>query len=614
MVSRSASRRRSLSAPLPPPALGLAFVLALVIGAGSPPDPVHAQIDLWTLKGRQPEIRFGQSLRVTDDVDGDGTAEILIGAPGYADARGADVGRLYVVSGTTLEPIRVVTGAEAGEHFGGVLDDGADFDGDGVRDWLIGCGRSYLDCDGTCEPPVLDGTVRLLSGATGATLWELPAVPPGSHAGAAVALVPDSTGDGIPEIAYGSTGVVVASHTEAGRLTVLSGADRTELYSIEGRDTRMRLGASIAVLDDADGDGAPDLAFGAPGFLTTAGEAAVVSGPAGRPLRVVRGIEPDERFGFAVARLDDLDGDGRADLGVGAPGFDDGRGRVLVFGSTTVYRQPIRQWTGDSARGRFGRALAAAGDLEGDGIGDVAIGAPGIGANGDAPGSVRVLSGADGAVVLAADGKSARDRFGLSLAAGLGGPVYSDTLVGAPEADPGGRESAGTATLLRVTPRLPCAAGTVNSAGRNLADVLFVNGGVGSPTERTVRIERDEALGVFLDVPPSRTTARFVLYAYAGFPNEESQTPQPFGIGTACFPTPLSGDFELPREIWNNLGEPLVFGEATRSSEPAPTVILDVPGGVGRRLRGTLQGIIRDDASESDRTLSLTNAVLIDVL
>ncbi|MHC5002867.1 MAG: hypothetical protein ACYTJ0_07060 [Planctomycetota bacterium] len=144
--------------------------------------------------------------------------------------------------------------------------------------------------------------------------------------------------------------------------------------------------------------------------------------------QVLGGTEPDELYGLALAIIDDVDGDGRADVAIGGPGRAGQRGAVeLRSGATGALL-----WThdGDEPGAQLGRSLAAAGDVNGDGIADVVAGAPQSGGTG----AVMILSGVDGAVLGERSGTSDGDRYGWSVAGNL--DVDDDgaleLLVGAP--------------------------------------------------------------------------------------------------------------------------------------------------------------------------------------
>jgi hypothetical protein len=192
------------------------------------------------------------------------------------------------------------------------------------------------------------------------------------------------------------------------------------------------------------------------------------------------GSEAQDAFGHAVA-TGDFDGDGKGDLAIGVPHEDVGSandaGAVnVVYGSIYGLARPTEQmWTQDSegvpgsaeADDRFGYALAA-GDFDGDGYDDLAIGAPGedVGGHDDA-GSVTVLYGSmfglrstgsmpsqgwDQNSPYVAGGCETNDRFGWSLAAGdFNGDGKSDLAIGVPHEDLPGGDDGGMIHVFRGT-------------------------------------------------------------------------------------------------------------------------------------------------------------------
>jgi hypothetical protein len=588
------------------------LVLAIVATLGV----ASAQERRATIHGRKAGARAGTGLAILPDLNADGVPEIALGSPGFSDESGADLGRLYVADGRTREPLFALTGLQANEQLGGTIRAGGDLDGDGVADFLSGSGASIDDCDGECFPPPLPGALSVFSGADGSTLLHLEGAAPDENLGASAAMVPDLDGDGIPELVVGSTGVGFASHAEAGRISILAGGDLRELMSARGTRTRMQLGFTIEVFEDGTGDGKPEIAVGAPGYLTVPGEVHLFSGADPEPFRILRGECPGDRFGRALASVDDVDGDGVRDFLVGAPHGGTSppdAGTVFLYGSAPGSQPgPIRVYPGEAAGDRFGWSVADAGDVDGDGVGDHLVGAPTADPEGlESAGTAYLFSGRDGSEIFRIRGDRPGDRLGAATVGGLSIAGFSDVLLAAPGCDPGGREDAGSVFVHRLDPSLPCLAGNVNAGAGGSEIVLTVNGSAGTPRDRVVGIERNEPIRLDMAAPPSRAQSRFALYAYIGLPDEGTVVEQPFGIGATCFDTPLNGNFDLPRLIWNNLGEPLLFGVPDLPSSPAPSTVLELEAGWSRRAVGTLQGFIRDDASAGPDGLSITNAVSI---
>lgn len=150
-----------------------------------------------------------------------------------------------------------------------------------------------------------------------------------------------------------------------------------------------QLGRVLACADDLDGDGIADPVLGAPfsSAVNRSGAGAIyaLSGaslPGSSRVDtaadwLVRGPSPEDYLGWAVA-TGDMDGDGYPELAIGAPGSSGGEGQVqLIQGSKLIQDdlRPRARVLGESASDRLGQALAIA-DLDGDGFGDLAVGAP----------------------------------------------------------------------------------------------------------------------------------------------------------------------------------------------------------------------------------------------
>ena len=216
--------------------------------------------------------------------------------------------------------------------------------------------------------------------------------------------------------------------------------DAVALVTLTGETPTDQFGWAAERLGDIDGDGIEDFIVGAPSSAAggfAAGRAYVYSGRDGALLNVLTG-GPGERFGNAVAGIPDADGDGIADYAVGGPGSLGSTppmpGRVTLYSGAT--HAVLQSWGGDG-NSFFGADINSAGDVDGDGRGDVIVGAPRT--NGIA-GRVEVLSGRTGLRIWSTNGLAPGDAFGTGVS-GLG-DLDGD---GAPEQGAGAR-NAGNST------------------------------------------------------------------------------------------------------------------------------------------------------------------------
>jgi len=189
--------------------------------------------------------------------------------------------------------------------------------------------------------------------------------------GASLAWLPDRDGDGVDEIVAGAPG--------SDRVRVLSGRDLSLLLELEG-PAGSAFGAAVAVVADLDGDGGDDLAIGAPGSEEEDRDGVVQlrSSRDGALLRELRGGVATPGFGRALARLDDVDGDGVGELAIGmaAPRGvelppDAGSGGAFAIVSTAQDRLlALRVGAPDDLH--HGERCESLRDLDGDGRRDLA--------------------------------------------------------------------------------------------------------------------------------------------------------------------------------------------------------------------------------------------------
>ena len=159
-----------------------------------------------------------------------------------------------------------------------------------------------------------------------------------------------------------------------------------------------------------------------------------------------------------------------------------------------------------------------------------------------------------------------------------------------------------------------CARGNVNGGAGPVADVLFVNGSSGDPLQRTMTIGQFDPFQIFVDRPPSKGgvgQSRYALYVWVGRPRPCTMRTNPMSIGVTCMPTPLTGmAAPRPKHVWNNIGKTNFLGVPTLPSSPAPTVVLNRPGGLRKELTLFFQGFIIDTAGPNG-SAAVTNGVTV---
>ncbi|MCC6408174.1 MAG: FG-GAP repeat protein [Planctomycetes bacterium] len=354
---------------------------------------------------------------------------------------GGGKGYVDLFSGLRGTAIRTLSGTGIGEDFGAALADLGDLDGDGRGELAVGAPLASPNGIGS-------GRVDVFAGATGGLLFSLAGDSAGDHFGFALARLGDLDGDGVAELAIGAVDDD-PNGMSSGSVRVVSGKSGAKLYTVDGNGSNTLFGFAIAALDDQDGDGVADFAIGAPCApgVQQPGSVRLVSGANGATLQTQSGWFALDGYGSALANAGDVDGDGLDDVLLGAPQTQaQKRGYVQVWtaGLTNL------QWdvAGDSNGDAFGAAVAAAGDPDGNGLADFAVGAPGDDDSGSDCGSVRVLSGISGQALFTQFGASAGAKLGQRLDGGFdaSGDGESDLLASAP-----GEGANGAARLVSTT-------------------------------------------------------------------------------------------------------------------------------------------------------------------
>jgi hypothetical protein len=348
-----------------------------------------------SIAGRSGGDRAGTGL-ATADLDGDGRMDFIIGSPG-ALGNGSWSGEAYVQFGpisssmTAGRHANILIGADPGEQTGQSFGTG-DFDGDGIAELAIG---SPGLADVLWSPP---GSIFLTRctqvETTYLVLAEARLEPEGAEDLPGWALVSsDQDLDGQDELYVSAPGAgMVYGLTEPLSKWGLSQAE----VRLTGDKSLGDVGQSMLMGGDLDGDGLPDLVVGSPGG---AGEVAILLGPvisgALADADVLwAGEDADESAGHALADLGDANGDGLDDLAVGAPtglGDQSEAGRVYILLAPATQGGSLGDadgvLLGDETGEQFGLALAAIGDHTESWL---AIGAPG---HSDGAGELTFVSG-----------------------------------------------------------------------------------------------------------------------------------------------------------------------------------------------------------------------------
>jgi hypothetical protein len=378
----------------------------------------------------------GSSVAGAGDVNGDGFADIIIGA-NYADPRG-DAGETYVVFGRATFLIStfnlfnldgtngfIINGINAGDESGKAVSGGADVNGDGFADILVHA--AYYDPIGLVnyggtfvvfgKASFSSGFLELsaLDGTNGFALFGVTNVPAFAEKFGAC-FAGDVNGDGRPDILVGDRWSDPNGKTNAGGaylvFSIPTGSSNGELRSINKglpgftiySDASVYSGYSVSNAGDFNGDGIDDVLVSAHWALARAGETYIVFGKEGVAFDAItvtrdlngkngiklNGILSGAESSYCLSGAGDVNGDGFDDILVGV--YNDaynGMGTIgstyLVFGKASFSKSSYDlgeldgiRMIGEAAQDRFGWAVAGAGDVNGDGYADMIISAIGV--------------------------------------------------------------------------------------------------------------------------------------------------------------------------------------------------------------------------------------------
>ena len=367
--------------------------------------PVQGEYDLSsadaTFTSEAPGDLAGQTLAGAGDVDGDGYSDILVGAYGH-DAGGDYAGAAYLIYGPAQGTASLATadakliGEAAGDRAGYGLAGTGDVDGDGRSDLIIGAyfhsaivpagGAAYLLYGPVYGPvPLANADAKLLGESDG------------DFAGFTVASAGDVDGDGTDDILVGAQDHDQGG-TDAGAAYLLYGPVQGTM-SLADADAKLigekpndGAGRTLAGAGDVDGDGNRDLLIGANGHdgaATNAGATYLVSGPASGDVDLAQadarllGEAFLDQASFSLASAGDVDGDGLSDILIGSgndAGATDAGAAYLLYGpvaGTFSLAFADAKLVGENAEDLAGYSTAGVGDVDGDGLDDILVGANG---------------------------------------------------------------------------------------------------------------------------------------------------------------------------------------------------------------------------------------------
>jgi len=411
----------------------------------------------WKAEGNQVNGGMGNAVGTAGDVDGDGYADIIVGAQRYNSGSSEEgIAIIWYGSATGVnenvdsipdEAPWVVDIDESGARFGFSVSTAGDVNGDGFSDVIVG--GPYAGSN--------EGTARLYLGAsvgisttvanedTGENI--------GDHLGFSVSSAGDVNGDGYADVLVGApqhgTNYEGRAYLWYGHA---NGISTTRDWYEDGDAVGANFGEAVATAGDVNGDGYSDILIGAPGHTSGRGKVYAYYGNPEAPEEDASWTKlsnkEDSQFGLSVSTAGDVNGDGYADVIVGAPIWDAGQvgeGRVFVYmgSGDGLITYPDWEPQQNQANAQFGYAVAWAGDVNGDGYDDVIVGAPYYDSSHDDEGAAWVYCGSSSGLEDSNCWHKSSDQteahFGWSVAGAgdVNGDGYGDIIVGAPLMDHG---------------------------------------------------------------------------------------------------------------------------------------------------------------------------------
>lgn len=343
----------------------------------------------------------------------------------------------------------LVDGASTADEWGASGGKVGDLDGDGCTDLVFAA--PYDDTFG-----VDLGMSRVISGKTGAPIWTIPGVAgkrPATASGGG-----DVDGDGVGDFMIGLPQNGSSALGPGGSARVYSGATGAILWTVAGSSLNDTFGFSNAIIGDVNGDGFDDFVAGTilPWNSSQTGYVRCYSGATGAQLWQRTGSYAGHLLGFSMAAAGDVNGDGVPDVIVGAMGdhtFGTQNGAAFVYDGLTG--ATLRTWIGAAGGHKFGFSVDGLGDLNGDGKAEVIVGV----FRGNGPGYAHVYDGATGGILYLPTHAIVADRYGhtVSGAGDFDADGVPDFAVAAPDGDMNGVVDCGfcrvfsgaTGTLLR---------------------------------------------------------------------------------------------------------------------------------------------------------------------
>lgn len=349
-----------------------------------------SSIPAWMAEGDQSSAHFGINVSEAGDVNGDGFGDIIVGAEWYDNGE-LNEGKVYVyhgsATGLSATPNWTFESNQANAHLGFIVSTAGDVNGDGYSDVIVGAPDYDNGQADEGVAYIFHGSASGLGAAPNATLEQNQA---GSSFGWSVSSAGDINNDGFADVLVSAV-YFDAGQTDEGKVWLYtgsaSGINTTPNWAGEGNQVEAYYGENISWAGDLNGDGYGDVVIGADFRQTgqTDEGQVFVYYSTGTTLPATQNIllERDQAsagFGVGVNGAGDVNGDGYGDLIVGAYFYDNGQtnegAAFIYYGSSTgVSQTRFTQFESNQAGAHYGISVCSAGDVNGDGLSDVIVGA-----------------------------------------------------------------------------------------------------------------------------------------------------------------------------------------------------------------------------------------------
>ncbi len=440
----------------------------------------YSSINSWNadsrVMGMQPDIRLGVSVAGAGDVNGDGYMDVIAGAHQYLVEGAAFVfhGSAAGLVGSDIRDAAAVLRSNfRGSQMGVGLASAGDVNGDGYADVIVGAPYYSNSHDTEGAAFVFHGSASGIVGrtpGTAAAMLESNALR--AYFGGQVASAGDINGDGYGDVIIGAAGYASGEAEEGGAFVFHGSAagivgrhPGNAAAVLQSNQVGAKLGTGVAGAGDVNGDGYGDVIVGAPfydngeidegaAFLFLGSATGLVGRHPGNAAAFLESNQAGAQFGNRLAGAGNINRDQFSDVIVGAYKYNNGQtneGVAFVYHGSAQGLQGSNpgdasvSLLGDQDNAWLGVSVAAAGDVNGDGYGDVIVGAsrydvglPDEGAAFLFHGSANGLPGTgpgDAAAILLSNQHSAELGSSVAGAGDVNGDGYDDVIVGAPRYD-----------------------------------------------------------------------------------------------------------------------------------------------------------------------------------